>query len=246
MIKLFVGRKGSGKTLQMVRSAQWFFRRGYKVYSNFPCWGYSPKSVPKNWFERVLNGLFPGRLIPVLSEFIYTEQLEDKLKATFEQKLPTLFLLDEAPVMYHSREWKNFDLDLIYAVNQSRKSNVHMFMSAQTYNGVDKQLRETADYVYICEKRLFKPIRVFVSLAVTQEFFKEELKSIFLKKYIKKRKIMFEGSAKRFYKYYDTGQVILPRRFFEKFPTLFPDPSLVSIGMIRTGSLGHKDIEPPL
>lgn len=244
MIKLYVGRKGSGKTLQMVKSAQWFFNRGYKVFSNFPVWGLVPV-VPKNFRERVLYALFP-KFKPTLATYIHTEELEERLKATFEEKQPTLFLIDEAPVMYHSREWKSFDLDLIYAVNQSRKSNVHLFLSAQTYNGVDKQLRETADFVFMCEKRFIKPLRIFTNMAVTQEFFKEDLKSIFLKKYIKKRMILFGFQAKKYYKYYDTGQVILPRRFFDKFPNLFPDPSSVTIEQIVNGSLGHKDIEPPL
>lgn len=244
MIKLYVGRKGSGKTLQMVKSSQWFFKRGYKVFSNFPVWGLSPV-IAKNKWQRVLNVVFK-KYVPTLATYIYTEELEERLKATFEEKKPTLFLIDEAPVMYHSREWKSFDLDLIYAVNQSRKSNVHVFLSAQTYNGVDKQLRETADFVFMCEKRLFRPIRLFTNMVVTQEFFKEDLKSIFLKKYIKKRILLPEFTAKKYYRYYDTGQVILPRRFFEKFPSLFPNPSDVTIEQIKSGSLGHKDIEPPL
>jgi len=238
MIKLFVGQKGSGKTLQMVKDSQWFFKRGYKVYSNFPVWGYSPNG------ERVLK-VFKKR-VPTLGNFMYSEDLETTLKSTFEAKTPTLFMLDEAPVMFHSREWHNFDLDLIYALNQSRKSNVHMFMSAQMYHSLDKQLRETAEYVYLCEKKLFKPIRLFTVMVVRPDYFKEEQDSKFLKQFIVKRKLYFENSLKQYYQFYDTEQVILPARFQAKYPQLFPDPSKVSIQDIVTHATEHRDIDIPI
>jgi Cdc6-like AAA superfamily ATPase len=243
MIKLFVGRKGMGKTLQMVKDAQWFFNRGYKVYSNFPCWGFSPEKTiyKKSLIKRLFN-----KKIPTLANYIYSEELEATLKSTFEQKQPTLFMLDEAPVMFHSREWKNFDLDLIYALNQSRKSNVHLMMSAQQYGALDKQLRETADFIYLCEKKLPSPFRIFTTMIVVPDYFKEEQKSVFLKNYIISRRFSFERSIKKYYKFYSTEQVILPQRFFTKYPQLFPDPTKVTIKDIELQALSHKDIQPPL
>lgn len=237
MIKLFVGEKGSGKTLQMVKDAQWFFRKGYEVHANFPVWGYHKKRGLKNIFKKPEE---------VKADFMYAENLEKKLKNTFAKKKPTLFMLDEAPVMFHSREWKKFDLDLIYALNQSRKSNVHLFLSAQRFHALDKQLRETANYVYLCEKKLFKPIRLFLTLVVKPDYFTEDQDSILLKHYIKKRKIGFETSMKNYFKFYDTEQVVLPERFQEKYPELFPDPALVTISDIREKASMHKDIQIPI
>ena len=239
MVKLFVGEKGSGKTLQMVKDAQWFFKKGYNVISNFPIWGFSPSG------ERVLFG-FRKSYEPRLSQFMHNEDLESTIKSTFESKVPTLFMLDEAPVMFHAREWKNFDLDLIYAINQSRKSNVHLFMSAQKFHALDKQLRESAEYVYQCERKLFKPFRLFTTMVVRTDYFSENTKSMFIKKYIVKRKIFFEASLKKYRRFYDTGQVILPRRFYDKFPNLFPDPNTVSITSIVDSSKNFIEILPPI
>lgn len=241
MIKLFVGEKGSGKTLQMVKDAQWFFKRGYEVYSNFPVWGYSPEmSIRKRKpFERT-------KYLPRMGKYMYSEELEQNLKLSFERKQPTLFLLDEVPVMFHSREWKNFDLDLIHALNQSRKSNVHLYMSAQKFHAVDKQLRETAQYVYLCNKHFPKVFPISTVMVLKPDYFIEETKSVFQKKYIIKRKIYIGNSLKKYYKFYDTGQVILPQRFFEKFPEIFPDPHVISVDDIVQNSGKYTDTFIPI
>jgi|GEM_PF-2581273 len=233
MIKLFVGKKGSGKTLQMIKDAQYFFNNGYKVYSNVACWGYK-------------NNGFLRKKTRVKAEFIYFDELQKIIKNTLENKNPTLFMLDEVPVMFHSRNWKTFDLDLIYALNQSRKTDVHLFMSAQIFTAVDKQLRLTADYIYMCEKRLFKPIELFTVMVVDPTYFNDEVKNIFLKNYIKKRKYFFNNNLKKYHHYYDTGQVVLPKRFQEKFPNLFPDPKKLGIPEIIMSSMEHKDRNIPL
>jgi hypothetical protein len=241
MIKLYVGQRGSGKTAQCVNDAQWFFKRGYDIYSNVPCWGYSPR--PKG--ERLIKRIF-SPYVKTLSYFIYAEDLTEKLKQTYENKRNALFILDESPVFFNSRSWKNTDMDIISALNMSRKTKVHLFITAQRYHLLDKQIRETADYIYMCEKQLIKPFRFFTCMVVLQEYFMESTKSIFLKKYIKKRKFVWEGSFKKIFKHYDTGQVILPRRFYEKFPDLFPDPEEVTIDVITTLAGVHDDTEPPL
>ena len=237
MIKLFVGQKGSGKTLQMVKDSQWFFDRGYEVYSNFPAWGWTKEKGIKNIFKKKKK---------VQSNFMYAEELEDTLKSTFQKKKPTLFMLDEAPVLFHSRNWQKFDLDLIYALNQSRKSNVHMFISAQKYNALDKQLRETANWVYVCEKKNWGFMKWFITLVVNPDYFYDEGKSIHLKNYIKKRKISTNWGLQSYYKHYDTEQVVLPKRLMKKFPELFPDPATVTIPQIIERASQHEDLNIPI
>lgn len=238
MIKFFVGDRGSGKTLQMVKDSQWFFEKGYSVFSNFPVWGYSPVASP------LLNKKKIIRKDATMCNFMYFEDLEQKILGSLENETPTLFLLDEAPVLFHSREWQKFNLDLIYAINQSRKCNIHIFMSAQNYFAVDKQLRNTADYVYMCDKiRILNLYRVSI---LKPDYFKDEEKSEFMKKFIVKTKLYFTFQIKKYFKYYYTGQVILHKRFFDKYPKLFPDPKSITIKDVLNSSLRHKDIPIPL
>lgn len=229
MIKYFVGQKGSGKTLQMTKDAQYFFNKGYEIYSNYPLWGYKNISL----FKRQ----------KVIGRFMYSDEFEDKLKTTFDGKKPTLFLLDEAPVLYNSRNWKNFDLDLIYALNQSRKTKVHMFMSAQKYDALDKQMRESANYVYLCERKLKF---IYTVMVVRPEYFKQDEKDIFLKRYIHRRKLYFKTNLRQYFKFYDTTHIVLPEKFYIKFPELFPNPKYFNITNIIENAKRYTEEYVPI
>jgi hypothetical protein len=239
MIKLYVGEKGSGKTLHMVKDAQWFFKQGYDIVANFPVWGYSPKMSLKR--GSIIRKLFSNPLEPTICRYMYPEHLEQAITESYINKRPTLFLLDEAPVIYNSRNWKNFDLDLVFALNQSRKTKVHFFMTAQRFKAVDKQLRDASQYVYKCEKMLFKPIRIFSALCVKPEYFDEEQDSALLKYYIIKRKYFHESQLAKYFQFYATDQVIGQERIIKKYPNLFPDPKLITIDEILVSSKLHKE-----
>ena len=101
-----------------------YFRRGFKVYSNY--------------------GLkFPHTL---LTKKVFDEMIKNK-----EQLQNAVLLLDEMHVWIDSRSsMKQKNKGITYFILQTRKRNVRLLYSTQHLHQVDKRLRDSTDVIVFC------------------------------------------------------------------------------------------------
>ena len=111
--------------------------------------------------------------------------------------LNCVLVIDEAHVYLDSRtsvSRKNRIISMFLV--QTRKKNVHLYYTTQSYDQIDKRLRNNTDVIVTCETR---EIRKNIKITINNYLFKEtngyrHQKSIFV--------------SNRFYDLYDTTQVI--------------------------------------
>ena len=231
MIKAFIGDIGSGKTLFMVRDAQWFFAREYPVYSNMPMWGFHGRGKNKK---------------KVVSTYLYPDELMSKIRESIKQRQPTLFVIDEATLVLSAYDWQKTDKELLMFISQSRKFNIHIFYTSQRFKDVIVPLRENATVCVDCKKWGFKPWYIFVGLIVDKNYFLDDAKSVDKKQYIKGRKWGLFGSMKQWYKHYITHFVVVTKSLQREFASILGNPSTLTPDDIIKESLTYKDINPPV
>lgn len=228
MIKGYVGEIGSGKTLFLVRDAQWFFANNYKVFSNMPMWGYNRKREK------------------VTSEFLFPDAFMEKVRSAFVQKEPTLFVIDEATLVLSAYNWKKTDNDLLMFISQSRKFNIHIFYTSQRYKDVIVPLRENVSAVVVCKKHFFKPFYQFMGLVVDKNYFLDRAVSQMQNSYILGRKWGLFGSMTKWYNHYITHFIVMTQALAEDFKEIIGDPTNITVEDIVRESKKHIDVQPPL
>jgi len=122
MIIAYVGPPGSGKTVAMVDHALKLFRK-------------SPRAVYSN---------MAGFHCP---EYVYCEAAEE-----FSTLSSGLVLLDEAGVVFGSRDWQGRTKQDIAAFAQVRKEGLDLTMTAQHENRLDTILRENCSEYRRCRR----------------------------------------------------------------------------------------------
>jgi hypothetical protein len=128
MILAFVGYKGSGKTLSIIRETLAYYKKGYAVYSNIKLIGIKYKDYD-------------------LKEIV-------KLHNNDEQVKNCVFIMDEAQLFVDSRRgMTGKSLCISYFISQTRKRNVHFLYSTQLNRMVDVRLRDNTDVKVICQKK---------------------------------------------------------------------------------------------
>jgi hypothetical protein len=229
MIKGYVGTYGSGKTLWLTKDALWFFKNGYKVYSNTPIWGFYKKK-------------------PIMSTFIYNDDIPTFLTSLSWGNDPILIIVDEASDVFNSYDYKAIPKEIYNALKQSRKFGVHLFYTSQRHQDVVTRLRENASIIYQCDTllRFAGNLKIYRALGLNQNYFTDNAKSKQIKSYIKKRKFAFHFSIKKFFSHYMTQFVVGDKQFYAYFKNLIGDPDKYTINDIIDNSKLHKDIEPPL
>lgn len=132
-IILYLGARGSGKTLSMVKDAYIEYKRGRRVITNM---------------EDVSFG-----------EHLSNDEIK---KLTKESDLyDAVLLIDEAQIFFDSRRsMKKENLNFSYFVLQTRKRNIDIYFTTQFSNTIDRRIRDNIDYVayphyisdyYVCE-----------------------------------------------------------------------------------------------
>lgn len=118
MIVVYIGRRGKGKTLSMVKDAYLEHKRGRKVISNM-------ENVP---FARFMSN-------------------EDILKLSKDSSIQDCVLLvDELQIFFDSRRaMKKVNISFSNFIQQIRKRNVLLLATTQFANAVDKRLRDHTD-----------------------------------------------------------------------------------------------------
>lgn len=140
---LFVGRRGSGKSLAATDLIIRRLKAGEAVYANYPV----------EWWERGelrARAGYVGSLLDCIG-------LED-----------ATVVIDEASTWCSSREWQSLPPQVVSDWQQSRKRSIQWVFTAQHEARVDVTVRELADWVVICRRGIFVPRWVpFFSLTQT-------------------------------------------------------------------------------
>jgi len=120
MIITYLGRRGSGKTLTMVKDAYIEHMRGKIIVSNI-------KGIP-------------------FAKFMDNEQILalDKNSKLFN----AVILIDEAQIFFDSRRsMKKENISFSNFVQQIRKRNIDLYLTTQFANAIEKRLRDHTDII---------------------------------------------------------------------------------------------------
>lgn len=120
MIVTYLGRRGSGKTLTMVKDAYLEYKKGRKIYSNMH--GVSFATYISN------------------EEIMKIDKNSDIYNA--------VILIDEAQIFFDSRRsMKKEALNFSNFVQQIRKRNIMLLLTTQFANSIEKRLRDHTDLI---------------------------------------------------------------------------------------------------
>jgi len=120
MIVTYLGRRGSGKTLTMVKDAYIEYKKGRKIYSN-------------------MHGV-------KFAQYISNEDIK-KIDKSSDIK-NAVILIDEAQIFFDSRRsMKNENINFSNFVQQIRKRNIMLLLTTQFANSVEKRLRDHTDII---------------------------------------------------------------------------------------------------
>lgn len=126
MIGIFLGSQNSGKTLVMTSFAYDYYKKGYKIYSNY-------------------NLNFPYELI--------TSELLKEYTLSNKQFNKVVFLIDEINIIFDSRNFgKKSQKIFTYFILQSSKRNVNILGTTQQFNTIEKRFRENVNFKCYCNR----------------------------------------------------------------------------------------------
>lgn len=118
MIIIYVGRKGRGKTLTLVKDAYFYYLKGWKILSNMQDLQFGETFNPKDLF----NNNF-------LKELKNTVLVIDEIQHFFDSR----------------RSMSKKNIDFTHFLQQIRKNNIRLLGSIQRIGNVDLRVREQLD-----------------------------------------------------------------------------------------------------
>lgn len=191
MIIVYIGMRGSGKTLTMTIDAFKKYKEGYKIYSNYH-----------------LN--FPHTRYTVDDLLMFAES-----GMVFQD---TLFLVDEAHILFDSYSRGKRSIIFSYLLNQSSKMNCDFYFSTQFSRQIFIRIRLNTEIVVESVARVIL-WKTPTSKPVMIENYRKKPKDYHTEVYIYNRMIKFSDTGedkiiKRMYKankyfpLYDTREVI--------------------------------------
>lgn len=136
-ITLFSGTPGSGKSLHGVQLALESLSKGMNVISNFPI-------LPTSYFKKKSIHREIGDYIFVKNTDLTVSALLKYAEENHERnyKAQTLVIIDEAGVMFNSRNFSNEDrMEWIYFLANHRHFNYDFLLIAQMDKMIDRQIR---------------------------------------------------------------------------------------------------------
>jgi len=132
MIRGYIGRIGSGKTLNMVKDAIQYLKAGKTVYTNVP-FHYTPS-------KKDAETLFP---------IVLNSQAETEKTILTAQNC--LICIDEAAIVFSSYFFKSMTIDYMMRFAQARKFNNDIFWASQGFKHVLKRIRDLTNEVVKCK-----------------------------------------------------------------------------------------------
>lgn len=145
----YTGLFGQGKTKECVR----FIVDQYNRFNNLPVWDEESGKFVK---QRIVVYSNVQLNIPYI-ELTSLQQLVDCQESP--AGVVNLFLIDEASVVFNSRDFKNnFSIPALNTILTSRHHKIGIYLTSQRFGHMDALLRQVTSYVYECS--YFKPLRI--------------------------------------------------------------------------------------
>lgn len=144
----YTGLFGQGKTKECVR----FITNQYNRYNGLPVYDDESGKFVKQHIVVYSN-------VQLTIPYIELTSLQQLVEC---QESPAgvvnLFLIDEASVVFNSRDFKNnFSIPALNTILTSRHHRIGMYLTSQRFGHMDALLRQVTSYVYEC--RYFKFVR---------------------------------------------------------------------------------------
>lgn len=147
MVSLYSGTPGSGKSLHVAMRIFDYLFKGRTVVANFPVdlSKISKKTKKFNFIEIENKELSPERLISISKDIFQDKPIKENY---------ILLVIDEAQIIYNSREWardKN-RMEWLQFYSQHRKFGFEVILVAQYDGMIDKQIRSMIEYNVVHRK----------------------------------------------------------------------------------------------
>lgn len=176
----FCGKQGSGKTLSAVR----LISNIYLDYQDV----YLVTNVSIN--TELLSHIPKENIIP----------FERYYQLFFNYDKPTIFLIDEAHLLFNSLESKNADLNMFTVISQNRKRQRVFILTSQVFTRLQLVMREQINTIITCNTYLG-----YITRCVVYHDFEKQKDELVGKKAFTS---MFSHNRKVHYNMYNTYQVI--------------------------------------
>lgn len=150
MIDCYCGLFGMGKTKQAVKRVT----ETYKRYNGVEIW----KADTQEWITQEINVFSNVKLSAIpYTEFTTMQQMVDCMGTNYG--VVNIFLIDEASVVFNSREYKeNFNTLALNTILTSRHHRIGIILTSQRFNHLDALLRQVTSTVIQC--RYFKYLHI--------------------------------------------------------------------------------------
>lgn len=189
----YTGLFGQGKTKECVRfiTNQYYKYNGLMVYDD----------QARKWVQQ---NIVVYSNVELTIPFVHLDSLQQLVDC---QNTPygtvNLFLIDEASVVFNSREFKsNFSTPALNTILTSRHHKIGIFLTSQRFGHMDALLRQVTSQVFEC--RYFKPLRI-QQIKVFDAWEAENCSNLLL---IKPLRILYHYTSNRDYANYDTYAMV--------------------------------------
>lgn len=189
----YTGLFGQGKTKECVR----YITNQYRKYNGLMVYD----DQARKWVQQ---NIVVYSNVELTIPFIHLDGLQQLVDC---QNTPygtvNLFLIDEASVVFNSREFKsNFSTPALNTILTSRHHKIGIFLTSQRFGHMDALLRQVTSQVFDC--RYFKPLRI-QQIKVFDAWEVENCSNILL---IKPLRILYHYTSNRDYNNYDTYAMV--------------------------------------
>lgn len=192
-IVAYTGLFGQGKTKECVR----FITRQYDRYNGQMVYDFDREK----WVQQVINVFSNVDLSIPYIKLTSLQQLVDCQYTDFGTV--NLFLIDEASVVFNSREFKNnFSTPALNTILTSRHHKIGIYLTAQRFGHMDALLRQVTTSVYECA--YFKPLRI-QQIKIFDAWEIENCTNLNL---VKPLKVRYHYTSNEDYENYDTNAMV--------------------------------------
>lgn len=191
MIKAYIGRVGSGKTLNMIYDLVKSMYHGRRVISNTP-----------------INTLYaPPFCKPRWCKSTFVRRGEDFLHA-LEYEQNCTIAMDEAAIFFPAQYWNKLPAEVLIKLAENRKFHCDIWYTTQGYAHTVKRLRDMTQLVHSCRKHWFLGWTTFQMKTFLPEFFYGMPTENKYKAYYLGQRVLWPSLRRRAYKAYDTNYII--------------------------------------
>lgn len=189
----YTGLFGQGKTKECVR----FITNQYDRYNGKMIYDFSAGK----WVQQQIVVYSNVDLLIPYVKLKSLQQLVDCQNTEFGTV--NLFLIDEASVVFNSREFKtNFSTPALNTILTSRHHKIGVYLTAQRFGHMDALLRQVTTDVYEC--KYFKPLRI-QQIKVYDAWECENCSNLML---LKPLSVRYHYTTNEDYENYDTNAMV--------------------------------------